>query len=53
MTDLRDRTHHLSQENEMLFQQVTTLRQYYERFNQEQQALTDEANKKLANFAAL
>ena len=35
VTDLRNRAHHLSLENEKLFQQVTVLRQYYDRFNQE------------------
>lgn len=36
LIDLKKRAHLLTEENEVLFQQITTLRQHYDSFNKEQ-----------------
>ena len=51
--DLKNRAHLLSEENEVLFKQISVLRQHYDSFNKEQMALTAQANKKLTAQAQL
>ena len=53
IADLRKHAHALGIENEKLFDQVTVLREYYEKFDAEQRALQNEANKKIMNFESL
>ena len=53
IADLRKHAHDLSIENEKLFDQVTVLREYYEKFDAEQRVLNDQANKKMMDYANL
>lgn len=50
---MRKHAHDLSIENEKLFDQVTVLREYYEKFDAEQRVLTDQANKKMMDYTNL
>lgn len=49
--ELKNKVHLRSEENEILFQQITVLRAQYDQFNKDHQERSDEANKKIGMFA--
>ena len=51
LMELKQRAHLLSEENQVLFQQITVLRSHYDEFNQEQAEKTDDANQKINMFS--
>ena len=51
--ELKQRAHLLSEENEVLFQQITVLRSHYDEFNKENAEKTDDANKKINMFTQI
>ena len=50
---LRKRAHLLTEENQVLFEQMNQLRAHYDQFNKEHADKVDEANKKIARYAKL
>lgn len=49
--ELKNKAHMLSEENEILFQQITVLRSHYDQFNKDHAEKSEEANQKIGMFA--
>lgn len=49
--ELKNKAHLLSEENEILFQQINLLRSHYDQFNKDHAEKSEEANKKINMFA--
>ena len=49
--ELKNKAHLLSEENEILFQQMTVLRSHYDQFNKEHAERSEEANQKIGMFS--
>jgi len=45
--ELKNRAHLLTEENQVLFQQISVLRSHYDEFNKAHEAKTEDANKKI------
>lgn len=48
--ELQNKNHLLSEENQILFQQIDVLRAHYDQFNKDHADRTEEANKKISKF---
>lgn len=51
--ELKNRAHLLTEENNLLFQQISVLRSHYDLFNKDHQAKMDEANLKISTVDRL
>jgi|DEB0MinimDraft_12_1074336.scaffolds.fasta_scaffold28461_2 hypothetical protein len=51
--ELKNRAHLLTEENQVLFQQISVLRAHYDEFNKAHEAKVSEANKKISQFNKL